>query len=70
MQVGLTATVYGFLKRYGLEHEVKVNIEVNHATLSGHSFEHEVATACALGIFGSLDDPVTQPQTQPLQRRR
>ena len=50
-----TATVYGFLKRYGLEREVQVNIEVNHATLSGHSFEHEVATACALGIFGSLD---------------
>ncbi|MCM5680149.1 xylose isomerase [Schlegelella sp. S2-27] len=50
-----TATVYGFLKRYGLENELKVNIEVNHATLSGHSFEHEVATACALGIFGSLD---------------
>lgn len=49
------ATVYGFLKRYGLESEVKVNIEVNHATLSGHSFEHEVATACALGIFGSID---------------
>jgi xylose isomerase len=49
------ATVYGFLKRYGLENEVKVNIEVNHATLSGHSFEHEVATACALGIFGSID---------------
>src|SRR5574343_206334 len=50
-----TATVYGFFKRYGLEHEVKVNIEVNHATLSGHSFEHEVATACALGLMGSLD---------------
>ena len=50
-----TATVFGFLKRYGLENEVKVNIEVNHATLSGHSFEHEVATAHALGIFGSLD---------------
>jgi xylose isomerase len=50
-----TATVFGFLKRYGLEHEVKVNIEVNHATLSGHSFEHEVTTAFALGIFGSLD---------------
>ena len=50
-----TATVYGFLKRYGLEHEVQVNIEVNHATLSGHSFEHEVATACALGLMGSLD---------------
>ena len=50
-----SATVYGFLKRYSLENEVKVNIEVNHATLSGHSFEHEVATACALGIFGSID---------------
>jgi xylose isomerase len=50
-----TATVFGFLKRYGLENEVKVNIEVNHATLSGHSFEHEVSTAFALGIFGSLD---------------
>ncbi|MGY4828039.1 xylose isomerase [Sphaerotilaceae bacterium SBD11-9] len=50
-----TATVYGFLKRYGLEGEVKVNIEVNHATLSGHSFEHEVTTAMALGLFGSLD---------------
>ena len=50
-----TATVYGFLQRYGLEDEVRVNIEANHATLSGHSFEHEVATACALGLFGSLD---------------
>lgn len=50
-----TATVYGFLCRYGLEKEVKVNIEANHATLSGHSFEHEVATALDLGIFGSLD---------------
>lgn len=50
-----TATVYGFLKRYGLEKEVKVNIEANHATLAGHSFEHEIATAQALGIFGSID---------------
>ncbi|MDR7273220.1 xylose isomerase [Pelomonas saccharophila] len=50
-----TATVYGFLVRYGLEKEVKVNIEANHATLSGHSFEHEIATAGALGILGSLD---------------
>ncbi|MDM4765202.1 xylose isomerase [Pelomonas sp. SE-A7] len=50
-----TATVYGFLKRYGLEQEVKVNIEANHATLSGHSFEHEIATAAALGILGSID---------------
>ncbi|MBO9579285.1 MAG: xylose isomerase [Sphingobium sp.] len=50
-----TATVYGFLKRYGLEDEVKVNIEANHATLAGHTFEHELATAAALGIFGSID---------------
>ena len=49
------ATVYGFLKRYGLEDEVKVNIEQGHAILAGHSFEHELATARALGIFGSID---------------
>ena len=49
------ATVYGFLKRYGLEDEVKVNIEQGHAILAGHSFEHELATANALGIFGSID---------------
>ncbi|AWK88225.1 xylose isomerase [Azospirillum thermophilum] len=56
------ATVYGFLKRYGLEDEVRVNIEVNHATLAGHSFEHEVATALALGIFGSIDVNRGDPQ--------
>lgn len=50
-----TATVYGFLKQFGLENEVKVNIEANHATLAGHSFHHEVATATSLGIFGSID---------------
>ena len=50
-----SATVYGFLKRYGLENEVKVNIEANHATLAGHTFEHEIAMASALGIFGSID---------------
>jgi len=49
------ATVFGFLQRFGLENEVKVNIEVGHAVLAGHSFEHEVAMARALGIFGSLD---------------
>lgn len=49
------ATVYGFLRHYGLEKEVKVNIEQNHAILAGHSFEHEIALASALGIFGSLD---------------
>ena len=50
-----TQTVYGFLKRFGLEGEVKVNIEANHATLGGHTFEHEIAMARALGIFGSID---------------
>ena len=49
------ATVYGFLRRYGLEKEVKVNIEQGHAILAGHSFEHELALANALGIFGSID---------------
>jgi len=49
------ATVYGFLKDFGLEDEVKVNIEQGHAILAGHSFEHELATANALGIFGSID---------------
>ena len=49
------ATVYGFLKQFGLENEIKVNIEANHATLAGHTFQHEIATATALGIFGSID---------------
>jgi xylose isomerase len=55
-------TVYGFLVRYGLEKEVKVNIEANHATLSGHSFEHEIAMASALGILGSIDMNRGDPQ--------
>ncbi len=49
------ATVYGFLKKYDLLDDVKVNIEANHATLAGHSFHHEVEMAFALNIFGSLD---------------
>lgn len=49
------ATVYGFLKRHGLENEIKVNIEQGHAILAGHSFEHEIALAKSLGIFGSID---------------
>lgn len=49
------ASVYGFLKRYGLEQEVKLNIEQGHAILAGHSFEHELALADALGVFGSID---------------
>lgn len=49
------ATVYGFLKRYGFENEVKVNVEQGHAILAGHSFEHELALAASLGILGSID---------------
>ena len=48
-------TVHAFLQRYDLADEVKVNIEVNHATLSGHDFAHEVAVAAAAGILGSVD---------------
>ncbi|MBS0563588.1 MAG: xylose isomerase [Proteobacteria bacterium] len=49
------ATVYGFLRRFGLEGEVKLNIEAGHAILAGHSFEHELALAASLGLFGSID---------------
>ncbi|HVR80020.1 MAG TPA: xylose isomerase [Acidimicrobiia bacterium] len=48
-------TVHGFLARYDLDDEYRVNIEANHATLAGHSFHHEVAYAVANGIFGSVD---------------
>jgi len=49
------AAVHALLQQFGLEHEIKVNIEVNHATLSGHDFHHEIATAFDAGIFGSID---------------
>ena len=49
------ATCYGFLQKYGLEKEVKLNLEQGHAILAGHSFEHEIATAAALGVLGSID---------------
>jgi len=49
------STVYANLKRFGLENEVKMNIEQGHAILAGHSFEHEIAMANAFGIFGSID---------------
>jgi xylose isomerase len=48
-------SVHGFLQRYDLVDEYKVNIEGNHATLAGHSFHHEVAYSVANGIFGSID---------------
>ncbi|WP_114963864.1 xylose isomerase [Tritonibacter mobilis] len=49
------ATVYSFLKDFDLEGEVQVNVEQGHAILAGHSFEHELALAASLGIFGSID---------------
>jgi len=49
------AAVVGFLERYDLAADVRINIEVNHATLAGHSFHHEVAAAIAAGAFGSID---------------
>ena len=49
------ATCYGFLQKYGLEKEVKLNLEQGHAILAGHSFEHEIATAAAQGVLGSID---------------
>jgi xylose isomerase len=49
------ATVHGFLVRHGLDGEYRVNLEVNHGTLAGHSFHHEVAYALAHGVFGSID---------------
>ncbi len=49
------ATVYAFLQKNGLENEVKLNIEQGHAILAGHTFEHEIALANALGVFGSID---------------
>ena len=49
------AACYAFLQKYGLADEFKLNIECNHATLAGHTFQHEVAYAIAHGIFGSVD---------------
>ena len=56
------ATVYGFLERYDLLADVRVNIETNHATLAGLPMDHEVAAAYALGIFGSIDANRGDPQ--------
>ena len=50
-----TETVIGFIKNYGLENDFKVNIEVNHATLAGHTFEHELQVAVDAGLLGSID---------------
>jgi xylose isomerase len=50
-----TETVIGFLKEFGLEKDFKVNIEVNHATLAGHTFEHELQCAVDAGMLGAID---------------
>jgi xylose isomerase len=50
-----TATIIGFLNKYGLAGDFKLNIEVNHATLAGHTFQHELQVASDAGLFGSID---------------
>jgi xylose isomerase len=50
-----TETVIGFLRHYGLDKDFKLNIEVNHATLAGHTFQHEIQCAVDAGMFGSID---------------
>ncbi|NQV48251.1 MAG: xylose isomerase [Rhodospirillaceae bacterium] len=57
-----SASVHGFLMKYGLENEIKLNIEANHATLAGHSFEHELTYAAANGLLGSVDMNRGDPQ--------
>jgi xylose isomerase len=49
------ATVVGFLKHYGLDRDFKLNIEVNHATLAGHTFQHDLQVAADAGLLGSID---------------
>jgi xylose isomerase len=56
------AAVCAFLRKYGLEKEVKLNVEVNHATLAGHTFEHELAYAASQGLLGSIDVNRGDPQ--------
>jgi xylose isomerase len=49
------ATVIGFLRHHGLEKDFKLNVEVNHATLAGHTFQHELQVAADAGMLGSID---------------
>ncbi|NVK50863.1 MAG: xylose isomerase [Cyclobacteriaceae bacterium] len=49
------ATVIGFLRHYGLDKDFKLNIEVNHATLAGHTFQHELQVSADAGLLGSID---------------
>jgi xylose isomerase len=49
------ATVIGFLRQFDLLNDFKINIEVNHATLAGHTFQHELQVAADAGVLGSID---------------
>ena len=53
-----TATSIGFLREYGLDKDFKINIEVNHATLAQHTFQHELTVAAKAGMLGSVDTEV------------
>lgn len=57
-----SATVIGFLRQHGLDQDFKLNIEANHATLSGHSFEHDLQVASDAGMLGSIDANRGNPQ--------
>ncbi|MCW0451863.1 xylose isomerase [Xanthomonas sacchari] len=57
-----SATVVGFLRQHGLDQDFKLNIEANHATLSGHSFEHDLQVASDAGLLGSIDANRGNPQ--------
>ncbi len=50
-----SATVVGFLRQFGLDKDFKINVEVNHATLAGHTFQHELQVAADAGMLGSID---------------
>jgi xylose isomerase len=56
------ATVIGFLRAFGLDEDFKINIEVNHATLAGHTFQHELQVAADAGMLGSIDANRGDPQ--------
>lgn len=49
------ATAIGFLRQYGLDKDFKLNIEANHATLAGHTFQHELRISAVNGMLGSID---------------
>lgn len=53
----------GFLQAYGLGDDFKINVECNHATLAGHSCEHELTLASAYGMLGNIDANTGDPQT-------